>query len=233
MRSNVTPEEIAHFNHLKSEWWDPEGQLKTLHHINPARLEFIQNHVSIAGKQILDIGCGGGILVEGLAKAGGFVTGLDLAEDLLNVASEHARHENVSVTYECKSIEDFSLEQPESFDVITCMEMLEHVPDPKSIIKAAVLCLKPGGWLFLSTLNRNMKSYLFSVIAAEYLLHLLPMHTHQYSKFIKPSEMVAWIRANGVEVKTLSGIHYNPLTQRATLARDTSVNYLLAAWKPG
>lgn len=231
MKSNVLPDEIAHFNALKAEWWDATGKMRTLHDINPARMEFIQKSTPIQGKNILDLGCGGGILSESLARAGAIVTGLDLAEDLIQVAREHAEAEKISMNYVCQPIETFAVHHAEEFDVITCMEMLEHVPEPASIIQAAISCLKPSGWIFLSTLNRNLKSYLQSIIAGEYLLRLLPLHTHDYSKFIKPSELREWLQEYGCELSEISGLKYNPLNHQASLSRDPSVNYIVAAKK--
>lgn len=228
--SNVDQAELDKFSALASRWWDAESEFKPLHAINPLRLGWILDITgSIAGKSVLDIGCGGGILAESLAKSGGHVTGIDLAEKSLQVARLHGLESGVKVSYETISAEDMAARQPASFDVVTCMEMLEHVPDPASIVQACATLVKPGGWVFFSTLNRNPKSFLFAIVGAEYMLRMLPKGTHSYESFIKPSELAAAARQSGLSVSHMSGLEYNPLTQHYKLSRDTSVNYLMAA----
>jgi 2-polyprenyl-6-hydroxyphenyl methylase/3-demethylubiquinone-9 3-methyltransferase len=221
--------EINKFNVLAENWWDPQGPLKPLHAINPLRMKFIQEQIDLSGKRILDVGCGGGILTESLAKAGAHVNGLDLAVDAIHVAREHAKAQHLNIEYHCLPIETFAEQHAHTFDVITCMEMLEHVPEPALIIKACAQLLKPNGMIFLSTLNRNLKSFLMAIIGAEYLTHLVPKGTHEYAKFIKPSEMSRMLREAEFETEKISGISYNPLTQTFKLGSDCDVNYLLSA----
>jgi 2-polyprenyl-6-hydroxyphenyl methylase/3-demethylubiquinone-9 3-methyltransferase len=227
--SNVDPAEVAKFDDLARTWWDAEGDFKPLHAINPLRLEFIKTRTSLDGLQVLDVGCGGGILSESLAHSGAVVTGIDMAEKPLQVARLHRFESDLSIDYQLTSIEALSEARPSTFDVITCMEMLEHVPDPQSVVNACRRLLKPGGELFLSTINRNPKAYALAVIGAEYVLQLLPRGTHDYDKFIKPSELARWLREAGFDVQDMAGLSYNPLTQVYALTRDTSVNYLVHA----
>ncbi|SHG87219.1 bifunctional 2-polyprenyl-6-hydroxyphenol methylase/3-demethylubiquinol 3-O-methyltransferase UbiG [Pollutimonas bauzanensis] len=228
--SNVDQAELDKFSALASRWWDPESEFKPLHAINPLRLGWILDQAGpLDGKKVLDVGCGGGILAESMAKAGAQVTGIDLAEKSLTVARLHGLESGVPVSYQAISAEQMASEHPGQFDIVTCMEMLEHVPDPASIVQACATLVKPGGWVFFSTLNRNPKSFLFAIIGAEYLLRLLPRGTHSYENFIKPSELAAAVRQAGLATTTLAGMEYNPITDLYKLTRDTSVNYLLAS----
>ena len=228
---NVDPQELEKFAALAHRWWDAGSEFKPLHDINPLRLDYIDRIAGLDGKMVLDVGCGGGILSESMAERGAQVTGIDLGEKALNVAQLHRLESGVSVDYRLISVEAMAAERPASFDVVTCMEILEHVPDPAAIVAACSTLVKPGGHVFLSTLNRNPKSYLFAVIGAEYLLNLLPRGTHQYEKFIKPSELSGWCRQAGLEVAGLTGMSYNPLTKRYWLGTDVSVNYIIHAVK--
>ena len=230
--SNVDQGEIDKFSALAHRWWDPTSELKPLHAINPLRLGWIESITHLEGKRVLDVGCGGGILTESLSKAGAAVTGIDLSTKALKVAELHQLESGTTVRYRSISAEDLAKEEPQSFDVVTCMEMLEHVPDPASVVQACSNLCKPGGHLFFSTLNRNPKSYLFAIIGAEYILQLLPKGTHQYEKFIKPSELAQYTRAAGLEVVQLKGMTYNPITQVYRLGSDTDVNYMMATRKP-
>ena len=223
---NVDPQEVAKFDALASRWWDPHSEFKPLHAINPLRLHYIDTLCALAGKQVLDIGCGGGLLTEGMAGRGAQVTGIDMAPTSINVAKLHLLESGLRVDYQVVTAEDFAAQHPQRFDVVTCMEMLEHVPDPAAIIAACARLVKPGGQVVLSTLNRNPKSYLFAVLGAEYLLRLLPKGTHDYCKFIRPSELEAWARAAGLKLKGLRGLGYNPLTQNYSLNADIDVNYM-------
>ncbi|XOT94675.1 bifunctional 2-polyprenyl-6-hydroxyphenol methylase/3-demethylubiquinol 3-O-methyltransferase UbiG [Alcaligenes pakistanensis] len=227
---NVDPAEIDKFSALASRWWDPDSEFKPLHAINPLRLDWILSYTgSLAGKQVLDVGCGGGILSESLAQSGADVTGIDLAERSLKIARLHSLESGVPVKYEMVSAEDMADQHPGRFDVVTCMEMLEHVPDPGSIIAACSKLVKPGGWVFFSTLNRNPKSFLFAIVGAEYVLGLMPKGTHSYEGFIKPSELISSARRSGLDALALKGLEYNPITKHYRLSGDTSVNYLLAS----
>ncbi|WBM36822.1 bifunctional 2-polyprenyl-6-hydroxyphenol methylase/3-demethylubiquinol 3-O-methyltransferase UbiG [Alcaligenes faecalis] len=227
---NVDPAEIDKFSALASRWWDPDSEFKPLHAINPLRLDWILSYTgSLAGKQVLDVGCGGGILSESLAQSGADVTGIDLAERSLKIARLHSLESGVPIKYEMISAEDMANQHPGRFDVVTCMEMLEHVPDPGSIIAACAKLVKPGGWVFFSTLNRNPKSFLFAIVGAEYLLRLIPKGTHSYEGFIKPSELISSARRSGLDALALKGLEYNPITEHYRLSGDTSVNYLLAS----
>ncbi|QBH18388.1 bifunctional 2-polyprenyl-6-hydroxyphenol methylase/3-demethylubiquinol 3-O-methyltransferase UbiG [Alcaligenes faecalis] len=227
---NVDPAEIDKFSALASRWWDPDSEFKPLHAINPLRLDWILSYTgSLAGKQVLDVGCGGGILSESLAQSGAEVTGIDLAERSLKIARLHSLESGVPVKYEMICAEDMADQHPGRFDVVTCMEMLEHVPDPGSIIAACAKLVKPGGWVFFSTLNRNPKSFLFAIVGAEYLLRLIPKGTHSYEGFIKPSELISSARRSGLDALALKGLEYNPITEHYRLSDDTSVNYLLAS----
>lgn len=228
---NADPKELDNFNHLSHTWWDLEGEFAALHKINPLRLEFIEQFQTIQNKQILDIGCGGGILSESLAKAGAKVTGIDLADEVLTVAKLHSLDSEIPVTYQLIAAEDFATEHPNEFDMVTCMEMLEHVPDPQAIIMAATKTVKPGGWLFFSTLNRNYKSYLLAIFAAEQVLNLVPKGTHTHEKFIKPSELDAMARQAGLTLIEGAGIDFNPLLNHYKLSEKMDINYLLAYQK--
>lgn len=229
---NADQAELDKFGALASRWWDPESEFKPLHAINPLRLEWIQESVgSLAGKKVLDVGCGGGILSEAMARSGAQVTGIDLADKSLKIAKLHGLESGVKVEYRKVPVEQLAAEQPGQYDVITCMEMLEHVPDPASIVRACAALTKPGGWVFFSTLNRNPKSFLFAIIGAEYVLRLLPRGTHTYDMFIKPSELAAAARGAGLEPVGMRGMEYNPITQIYSLTSDTSVNYLMATRK--
>lgn len=227
--SNVDAVEIEKFSALAHKWWDPNSEFKPLHEINPLRLTYIDRIASLAGKTVLDVGCGGGILSEALAGAGATVTGIDLADKSLSVAKLHLLESGQQVEYRKVAVEALAEERPASFDVVTCMEMLEHVPNPAAVVVACARLVKPGGHVFFSTLNRNPKSYLFAIIGAEYVLNLLPRGTHDYAKFIKPSELAQWCRNAGLEVTEVAGMSYNPLDKAYSLGRDTSVNYLLAS----
>ena len=225
---NADPLELQKFSDLAHRWWDPTSEFRPLHEINPLRLEWINARAPLRGKTVLDIGCGGGILAESMAKKGANVTGIDLSEKALKVADLHSLETGVSVRYELIAAEALAAREPAGFDVVTCMEMLEHVPDPAAIVQACATLVKPGGHVFFSTLNRNPKSYLFAVIGAEYLLRLLPKGTHDYAKFITPAELAQYARNAGLSVDSLKGMGYNPLTQMYSLNQDTSVNYLVA-----
>ncbi len=229
---NVDPEELAKFSALASRWWDTNSEFKPLHDINPLRLSYIDNRVPVAGQRVLDIGCGGGILAEGLAHRGAEVTAIDMAEASLNVARLHLLESGLDIDYQESTAEQFAEQHPQSFDVVSCLEMLEHVPDPASVIQACARLVKPGGHLFFSTINRNPKSYLFAVLGAEYILQLLPKGTHEYAKFIKPSELGSWLRSANLDLQDVTGMLYNPLTKRYSLGRDVDVNYLAYAVAP-
>ena len=224
---NCDPREIAKFEELAARWWDPHGECRPLHEINPLRLAFIETHAPLAGKAVVDVGCGGGILAEAMAARGARVTGIDMAGASLQVARLHALESGVAVDYRCVTAEALSREQPGSFDVVTCMELLEHVPDPASLVAACARLARPGGQVFFSTLNRNPKAYLFAIVGAEYLLRLLPRGTHDYARFIRPSELAAWMRQAGLAPRHMGGLGYNPLTRRYFLGDDVSVNYLV------
>lgn len=228
---NVDPAELQKFATLAHRWWDPASEFKPLHEINPLRLDYIDRIAALSGKVVLDVGCGGGILSESMAERGARVTGIDLGEKALKVAQLHKLESGVAVDYRLVSVEKLAEERPESFDVVTCMEMLEHVPEPAAIVEACARLVKPGGQVFFSTLNRNPKSYLLAVIGAEYVLNMLPKGTHDYRKFIKPSELSAWCRQAGLDVAGMTGMSYNPLTRRYWLDSDVSVNYILHATK--
>ena len=223
MSVNADPVELEKFSRLAARWWDPEGEFRPLHDINPLRLEWIEGHAGLAGKRVLDVGCGGGILAESMARRGARVTGIDLSEKALRVAELHLLESKLDVRYEKSAVEDVTGE----FDAVTCMELLEHVPDPAAMVSACARLVRPGGHVFFSTINRNPKSYLFAVIGAEYMLGLLPKGTHDYQRFVKPSELAAWSRAAGLRTEELIGMTYNPLSRRYRLGRDCDVNYLL------
>ena len=224
---NADPAELQKFSDLAHRWWDPASEFKPLHEINPLRLNWIDSNAGLAGKDVLDVGCGGGILSEGMASLGATVTGIDLSEKALGVARLHLFESGQKVDYKLVSAEAFAEDCPARFDVVTCMEMLEHVPDPASTIAACAQLVKPGGHVFFSTLNRNLKAYTFAIIGAEYLLKLLPRGTHEYAKFIKPSELSRYSRNAGLNPQTLKGMNYNPLTKVYSLGGSTDVNYLL------
>lgn len=226
---NADPAELQKFSDLAHRWWDPESEFKPLHQINPLRLDWIDNAAGLSGKKVVDIGCGGGILAESMAARGAEVTGVDLSEKALGVARLHLYESGQTVSYRHISAEDIAREAPVSFDIVTCMEMLEHVPDPASTIRACATLVKPGGKVFFSTLNRNLKAYLLAVVGAEYLLNLLPKGTHEYAKFIKPSELARYVREAGLNVEELIGMSYNPLSKIYSLGSDTDVNYLMCA----
>ncbi len=228
---NVHHHEIDKFGSLAERWWDKQGEFRTLHDINPLRLEFIKRHLNLPEQTMLDVGCGGGILSEALAEQGANVTGIDLSEELLDIADLHSIETGVSLNYEKISAEALTERQPESFDHVTCMEMLEHVPDPVSIVKSCSQLVKPGGFVFFSTLNRKPKSYLLAILAAEYLLKLVPTGTHDYKSFIKPSELSKWARNASLEIRSMIGIQYNPFTQQFSLGQDVDVNYIAAFQK--
>lgn len=228
---NADPAELQKFAALAHRWWDPSSEFKPLHDINPLRLNYIDSIAGLNGKRVLDVGCGGGILSESMARRGAEVTGIDLGEKALKVAQLHKLESGAVVDYRLVSVEALAEEQPASFDVVTCMEMLEHVPDPEAVVAACARLVKPGGRVFFSTLNRNPKSYLFAVIGAEYVLNMLPKGTHDYRKFIKPSELSAWCRVAGLDVISLTGMSYNPLTRHYSLGNDVAVNYILHAMK--
>jgi 2-polyprenyl-6-hydroxyphenyl methylase/3-demethylubiquinone-9 3-methyltransferase len=230
---NADPAELAKFSDLAHRWWDPHGEFRPLHELNPLRLGWIARHATLAGKDVIDVGCGGGILAEAMAGRGARVTGIDLAEKPLKVAQLHLLESGVQVRYERASPEDYAEAHAEGFDVLTCMEMLEHVPDPARAVAACAQLVKPGGRAFFSTINRNPKAYLFAVIGAEYLLKLLPKGTHDYARFIRPSELAGWCRAAGLREVELIGMSYSPLTRRYRLGPDCDVNYLLACQRDG
>jgi 2-polyprenyl-6-hydroxyphenyl methylase/3-demethylubiquinone-9 3-methyltransferase len=227
MMGNVDPAELEKFSKLAHRWWDPEGEFRPLHDINPLRLEWIARHAALEGSAVLDIGCGGGILAEAMAARGARVTGIDLAEKALRVAELHLHESRLSIAYEKTSAEDYAAARAGEFDVVTCMELLEHVPEPASMVAACARLARPGGQVFFSTINRNPKSYLFAVVGAEYVLGLLPKGTHDYMRFIKPSELSRWSRAAGLRVDEVTGMTYNPVTRRYRLGSDCDVNYLL------
>lgn len=227
--TTVDSQEVAKFSELAAQWWDTEGPFKTLHDLNATRIEFIQSKVTLQKKRFLDVGCGGGILAEGLAALGANVTGLDASKEVIAAAKAHAQAQEVHIRYVAKSLEAF---KARPFDVITCMEMLEHVSQPEVIMMEAARLLKPGGYLFLSTLNRTVSAFTGAIIAAEYLLNILPRQTHDYKKFIKPSELAAMVRQAGMEVVALSGLSYNPFKRTAVLQQSVRMNYLMACRKP-
>ncbi|HXE19421.1 MAG TPA: bifunctional 2-polyprenyl-6-hydroxyphenol methylase/3-demethylubiquinol 3-O-methyltransferase UbiG [Castellaniella sp.] len=231
---NANPAEVDKFSALASSWWDPQGDLKSLHDINPLRLDWIRSQAGPLGDlRVLDVGCGGGLLAEAMASEGAQVTGIDLARDSLQIARLHGHESGVQVHYECVSAEEYAMQQPGQFDLITCMELLEHVPDPASVVRACGQLVRPGGLVCFSTLNRNPKSFLLAIVAAEYVLRLLPRGTHQYEHFVTPSELAAAARAAGLEATALAGLGYQPWIHRYHLTGDTSVNYFLATRRPG
>jgi len=229
---NADPLEIQKFSDVAHHWWDLTSEFRPLHEINPLRLEWINSHAPLSGAKVIDVGCGGGILAESMAKKGANVTGIDLSEKALGVADLHSLESALTINYQHIAAEDMAAKEPASFDVVTCMEMLEHVPDPASIVQACAQLVKPGGQVFFSTLNRNPKSYLYAVLGAEYLLQMLPKGTHDYGKFITPAELASAIRHAGLELQSLRGMSYNPLTKIYSMNSDTSVNYLVACRRP-
>ena len=232
MNTNVDPAELEKFSALAHRWWDPQSEFRPLHEINPLRLEHIDRISGLQGKTVLDVGCGGGILSEAMATRGAQVTGIDLADKPLKVAQLHLLESGQQVNYRQIAVEELATEAPGSFDVVTCMEMLEHVPDPAAVVRACAALLKPGGHAFFATLNRNPKSYLFAIIGAEYVLNMLPRGTHDYERFIKPSELSSTCRSAGLETINLIGMTYNPFTKVYALEADTDVNYILSTRKP-
>jgi len=229
---NVNQEEIAKFEKVASQWWDLEGDFKPLHQINPIRRQFICQHIGdVFGKKIIDVGCGGGILAESLAKLGGDVTGIDLGEEPLNVAKLHALENGLKVDYQKIPAEEKASQQPETYDVVTCMEMLEHVPDPASIIQACAQMVKPGGYVFFSTLNKSIKAYLLAIVAAEKVLKIVPDGTHDHNSFIRPSTLIGWAESFDLKCIDAAGIHYNPLTENHKLIKSLDVNYILCCRK--
>ena len=232
-QANVDPKEIAKFEALASRWWDRNSEFKPLHDINPLRANYIDQHSAVAGKTLVDVGCGGGILAESMAQRGAGVTGIDMGEAPLAVARIHQLESGVEVDYRQTTAEELAAEQPGHYDVVCCLEMLEHVPDPAAVVAACAALAAPGASLYFSTINRNPKSFVFAIVGAEYVLKLLPAGTHEYSKFIKPSELAAWIRAAGLSLEGMTGLTYNPLSKQYRLhPRDVSVNYMVRAVKP-
>ena len=230
---NADPQELAKFSELAHLWWDPNSDFRPLHQINPLRLDWIDASVRLAGKRVLDVGCGGGILSDSMARRGARVLGIDLATKPLRVAELHALEAGTQgVEYREVAVEALADESPQTFDAVTCMEMLEHVPDPASVVQACGRLAKPGGWVFFSTINRNPKAFAFAIVGAEHLLRLLPKGTHEYARFIRPSELAGWCRNAGLELHATRGMQYSPLTRRYWLSADTSVNYLFACRKP-
>jgi 2-polyprenyl-6-hydroxyphenyl methylase/3-demethylubiquinone-9 3-methyltransferase len=233
MTVNADPRELAKFSELAHRWWDTESDFRPLHQINPMRLDWIDGLAALSGKRVLDVGCGGGILADSMARRGADVLGIDLAGKALKVAQLHAiEAATPRVEYREVAAEALAADTPESFDVVTCMEMLEHVPDPASIVSACARLARPGGWVFFSTINRNAKAFVFAIVGAEHVLKLLPKGTHEYAKFIRPSELAAWCRDASLELASTRGLEYNPLTRRYWLSADTSVNYMIACRKP-
>lgn len=231
-QANLDPAELQKFARLAAHWWDPEGEMKPLHQINPLRLRYVDERASLAGKRVLDVGCGAGLLAEAMARAGAQVTGIDLATESLDAGRAHAKASGVPLDYRCIAAEALALEQAGSFDVVTCMEMLEHVPDPAAIVRACAQLVRPGGSVFFSTINRTPKAYLLAIVGAEYLLNLVPQGTHDYARFIRPSELDEWSRAAGLELLDATGLHYDPVLGRHRLGGSVDVNYLLHAQRP-
>jgi 2-polyprenyl-6-hydroxyphenyl methylase/3-demethylubiquinone-9 3-methyltransferase len=225
-RANVDPAEIAKFDTAAPRWWDPEGEFRPLHDLNPARLDYIEARAGLAGQQVLDVGCGGGLLAEGMARRGAIVTGIDLAPEALAVARLHALESGVEVDYRLESVESLAAARPAGFDLVTCLEMLEHVPDPSAIVASLARLVRPGGHVICSTINRNAKSFARAIVGAEYLLRLLPRGTHQYGRLIRPSELTRWARRAGLQLADLAGLEYDPFSRSARVSGDVSVNYL-------
>ena len=231
-QQNVDPAELAKFDALAARWWDKDGDFRPLHQINPLRLDWIRQHVDLSGRSIVDIGCGGGILAESMAEAGAHVTGIDMAEGPLSVARLHQIESGIEVDYRQSTAEQLAAAEAGTYDVVTCLEMLEHVPDPSAVIRSCAELLKPGGHVFFSTINRNPKSFVFAIVGAEYILNLLPKGTHEYDKFIRPSELEQWARDAGLELTDSIGLHYNPLTREYSLGANVDVNYLMYFQRP-
>ncbi len=231
-RDNVDPAEVAKFDSLASRWWDPEGEFRPLHEINPLRLDWIRQHAKLKDARVVDIGCGGGILAEAMAAANATVTGIDMADGPLGVARLHQHESNVKIDYRQATAEEMAASEAGTYDIVTCLEMLEHVPDPAAVIQACAELVKPGGHIFFSTINRNPKSFMFAIVGAEYVLKLLPAGTHEYEKFIRPSELEEWSRYAGLELQDSIGMHYNPLTRNYTLGDGLDVNYLMYFRRP-
>jgi 2-polyprenyl-6-hydroxyphenyl methylase/3-demethylubiquinone-9 3-methyltransferase len=229
---NVDQSEIARFQAVASRWWDPEGEMRPLHDLNPVRLDYVERACALAGLDVLDVGCGGGLLAEAMALKGARVVGLDLARDLLQVAELHALESGAKLTYLLQAAEDHALSHAGGYDVVTCMEMLEHVPDPAAIVAALATLVRPGGHVFLSTLNRTPKAYALAIVGAEYVLRLLPTGTHTYARFIRPSELASWAKRAGLAVTDVAGLEYDPFSHKARLTADASVNYLMHAHRP-
>ena len=229
---NVDPAEIARFQSAASRWWDPQGEMRPLHDLNPVRLDYVERAAGLAGLDVLDVGCGGGLLAEAMARKGARVVGLDLASDLLEVARLHALEAGVPLEYCLESAEEHAAGHAAAYDVVTCMEMLEHVPDPAAVVEALARMVRPGGHVFLSTINRTPRAYALAIVGAEYVLRLLPPGTHTYEKFIRPSELSAWAQAAGLTLADISGLDYDPFTRRAALKSDASVNYLMHVRRP-
>jgi len=230
--ANASQAELDKFGALASRWWDPQGPQRPLHELNPARLGYVRDRLPLAGARVLDVGCGAGLLSEALAREGANVTALDLSPELIDVARLHLLESGLAVDYRLQSVEDLAAQAPASFDAITCMEMLEHVPDPAAVVRACATLLKPGGQLFLSTLNRTPAAFAVAIVGAEYLARLLPKGTHDYKQFIKPSELAAWLRAAGLQASDVSGLAYDPIRRKAWVGGPTAINYLACAVKP-
>jgi 2-polyprenyl-6-hydroxyphenyl methylase / 3-demethylubiquinone-9 3-methyltransferase len=230
--TNFDPAELAKFDDAASRWWDPEGEFRPLHDLNPARLDYIDAKAGLAGRQVLDVGCGGGLLTEGMARRGARVTGIDLAPGALAVARLHAMETGIAVDYRLMAAEQLAASEPDAYDLVTCLEMLEHVPDPAAILAAIARLVRPGGDVICSTINRNPKSFALAIVGAEYLFRLLPKGTHQYARLIRPSELARWAREAGLETLDLAGLEYNPATRKARISDDTSVNYLAHFRRP-
>ena len=228
MQTNYDAKELKKFSKMRDQWWDETGPMKTLHHLNPLRIQYINNKIALKGKKVLDIGCGGGILSEALAKEGAIVTGIDLEPGLIHVAKQHAAN-SYSIDYQCISVEGLATAQHKTYDIITCLELLEHIPNPLSLIQAIKKLAKPHAQLFFSTINRTLKAYFFAIIGAEYILNVLPKGTHDYAKLIRPSELVHWLNDEGIEVNEIKGVKYNPFNEQVLFTDDLSINYLLHA----
>lgn len=229
---NIDPHEVAKFDALASRWWDPQSEFKPLHDINPLRLDYIDQHAGLAGKKVLDIGCGGGILAEAMARQGAEVTAIDMAAAPLEVARLHLLESDVSVDYQQMTAEQMAVQSPQQWDIVTCMELLEHVPNPASLVEACAQLVKPGGFVFLSTINRHPKAYVYAILGAEYILKMLPKGTHDYAKFIRPSELGRYLRQAELELINITGLSYNPISQQYSLGSNVDVNYMLTAVKP-
>jgi 2-polyprenyl-6-hydroxyphenyl methylase/3-demethylubiquinone-9 3-methyltransferase len=230
--ANVSAEEIAHFDKLASRWWDPDGESRPLHDLNPVRAAYVARRVDLRGARVADVGCGGGLLSEALARAGAKVTGIDLSHKVIDIAKLHLYESNLSVDYRVQSSVDMAAAEPEAYDAVCCMELIEHVPDPTALVADLAAMLKPGGWLFMSTLNRTPASFGAAILGAEYIMRMLPKGTHHYAQFLKPSELGRLLRHAGLELEEVTGLGYNPISRKAWLSRFTAVNYLLSARKP-